>query len=61
MDREKNVTPIHPKETDIEGLTPAKSLAELTDPTKTSISVVTPPKVSPALFETRPTLTPLCR
>jgi predicted CoA-binding protein len=41
----QNVIPVHPKETEIEGLTPIKSLTELADPTTTSISIVTPPKV----------------
>lgn len=49
--REKNVTPVHPKETDIEGLTPVKALADLSEPTKTSVSVVTPPKITLSVLE----------
>lgn len=47
--RDKNVVPVHPKETEIEGLTPVKSLNELADPSQTSVSVITPPKVRPSL------------
>jgi predicted CoA-binding protein len=39
------VVPVNPKESEIEGLTPIKALADLADPTTTSVSVVTPPKV----------------
>ncbi|GAA97126.1 uncharacterized protein L969DRAFT_103009 [Mixia osmundae IAM 14324] len=40
------VTPINPKESEIEGLQVTKTLKELTNPTTTSISVITPPAVT---------------
>jgi len=44
--RSKDVVPVHPKEVEIEGLATIKSLYELKDPTHTSVSVVTPAKVT---------------
>lgn len=46
IDRSKPVTPVHPKEASIEGITAVKSLSELPNPSEVSISVVTPPKVT---------------
>ncbi|KZT52182.1 NAD(P)-binding protein [Calocera cornea HHB12733] len=42
----KPVTPIHPKEASIEGVDALKSLSQLPSPTTTSISVITPAKVT---------------
>jgi len=44
--RKKDVIPVHPKEEELEGLATIKSLHELEDPGHTSVSVVTPPKVT---------------
>ncbi|KAI7899039.1 CoA-binding protein [Cokeromyces recurvatus] len=41
-----NVTPIHPKEHMIEGLTTKASIHELPYPSQTSLSIVTPPAVT---------------
>jgi len=46
VDRSKPVTPIHPKEDSIEGVSALKSLSGLPDPSTTSVSVITPPKVT---------------
>jgi len=46
LDHSKTVTPIHPKEASIEGVPALKSLSELPSPATTSISVITPPKVT---------------
>ncbi|KAF9527336.1 NAD-P-binding protein [Crepidotus variabilis] len=44
--RKLDVTPVHPKEKELESLQTVTSVAELSSPTKTSISVITPPKVT---------------
>ncbi|EIN11460.1 NAD(P)-binding protein [Punctularia strigosozonata HHB-11173 SS5] len=44
--RSKPVTPVHPKEAELEGLPTVKSIAELPAPAETSISLVTPPKIT---------------
>ncbi|KAF9652398.1 NAD-P-binding protein [Thelephora ganbajun] len=44
--RSKDVIPIHPKEAELEGLATIKSLHELKDPSHTSVSVVTPAKIT---------------
>jgi len=44
--RNKDVVPVHPKEAELEGLVTIKSLYELKDPIHTSVSVVTPAKVT---------------
>ncbi|KAL4207645.1 hypothetical protein CU097_001146, partial [Rhizopus azygosporus] len=41
-----DVTPIHPKESMIEGLNALNSIHQVTVPQQTSISIVTPPKVT---------------
>ena len=64
--RNKDITPIHPvggivsnnrtpftgiqKEDELEGLKTIRSIAELPAPAETSISIVTPPKVSCSVF-----------
>ena len=45
------VTPVHPKESELEGVATLKSLAELKSPTTTSVSIITPPKVSLAILK----------
>jgi len=47
----KEVTPVHPKEDEIQGLAAVRTLADLPDPTHTSVSVVTGPKVTLGLLE----------
>lgn len=42
----KDVTPVHPKENEIQGIAAVRALADLPDPTHTSVSVVTGPKVT---------------
>ncbi|KAJ7093042.1 NAD-P-binding protein [Mycena crocata] len=44
--RNMQVQPIHPKESHLEGIPTIPTVGELTDPTKTSISIITPPKVT---------------
>ncbi|RDX54937.1 NAD-P-binding protein [Lentinus brumalis] len=49
--RNKDVTPVHPKEDELEGLKTVRSIADLSAPTETSISVITPPKVTLGILE----------
>lgn len=49
--RDYAVSPIHPKEAELEGIATLKSLAELKDPKSTSVSLVTPPKVTLAVLQ----------
>jgi len=42
----KDVTPVHPKESELQGITAVRSLADLPSPKTTSVSIVTPPKVT---------------
>ncbi|KAJ7267666.1 NAD-P-binding protein [Mycena haematopus] len=49
--RSLDVQPIHPKETNLEGIDTIPSVAELPSPTKTSISIITPPKVTLSLLQ----------
>jgi len=49
--RSFNVTPIHLKEKELEGLETLRSIAELPSPTETSISIITPPKVTLGILE----------
>ncbi|KZO95657.1 NAD-P-binding protein [Calocera viscosa TUFC12733] len=51
LDHKKPVTPIHPKEASIEGVDTLKSLSGLPNPATTSISVVTPAKVTLAVLK----------
>jgi len=46
IDHSKPVTPIHPKEDSIEGVPALKSLSLLPSPATTSISIITPAKVT---------------
>ncbi|KAJ3811339.1 CoA-binding protein [Lentinula aff. lateritia] len=49
--REMDVTPVHPKESELEGITAVKSIEELSSPSTTSISIVTPSKITLALLQ----------
>jgi len=49
--RNFNVTPIHPKEGELEGLETLRTIAELPSPTETSVSIITPPKVTLGILE----------
>ncbi|KAJ6498782.1 NAD-P-binding protein [Mycena sanguinolenta] len=49
--RGMDVQPIHHKETNLEGIDTIPSVADLPSPTKTSISIITPPKVSLSLLQ----------
>ncbi|KAJ7502372.1 NAD-P-binding protein [Mycena galericulata] len=52
QERGLKVQPIHPKETHLEGLETIPSVAELSAPTETSLSVVTPPKITLSVLQT---------
>ncbi|KAF7291095.1 NAD(P)-binding protein [Mycena kentingensis (nom. inval.)] len=45
------VHPVHPRETELEGIPTVASIADLPAPAETSISVVTPPKVTLSILE----------
>jgi len=47
----KTVTPVHPKEASLEGINTVKSLSELPNPTKTSVSITTPPKITLSILQ----------
>ncbi|KAF7357849.1 NAD-P-binding protein [Mycena venus] len=49
--RNMNVQPIHPKETHLEGFETIPTVAELRSPTETSISIITPPKVTLSILQ----------
>ncbi|EKM54815.1 uncharacterized protein PHACADRAFT_258933 [Phanerochaete carnosa HHB-10118-sp] len=49
--RDKDATPIHPKEDELEGITALRALTDLPDPTKTSVSIITPAKVTLGVLE----------
>ncbi|KIK69221.1 hypothetical protein GYMLUDRAFT_35289 [Collybiopsis luxurians FD-317 M1] len=49
--RDIPVTPIHHKETELEGVATLSSIKELSSPTTTSVSIVTPPKVTLGILE----------
>ncbi|KAL0579049.1 hypothetical protein V5O48_002942 [Marasmius crinis-equi] len=44
--RDIDVTPIHPVQSELEGLKTIKSVAELATPTETSISIITPAPIT---------------
>lgn len=44
--------PVHPKEAELEGISTISSISELASPTKTSVSIITPPKVTLGVLET---------
>ncbi|KAJ7760992.1 NAD-P-binding protein [Mycena metata] len=45
------VQPIHPKETHLEGIETIPTVAELRAPSETSISIITPPKVTLSILQ----------
>ncbi|TCD64840.1 hypothetical protein EIP91_003588 [Steccherinum ochraceum] len=49
--RDKDVKPVHPKEDELEGLATIRALADLPEPTKTSVSIITPGKITLGLLE----------
>ncbi|KAI0759858.1 NAD-P-binding protein [Trametes elegans] len=49
--RSKDVTPVHPKEDELEGLKTVRAISDLSAPTETSISIITPPKVTLGILE----------
>ncbi|KAK7692191.1 hypothetical protein QCA50_003815 [Cerrena zonata] len=49
--RSKDVTPLHPKEAELEGVKTLKAVSDLPNPTETSISVITPPKITLGVLE----------
>ncbi|EMD33784.1 hypothetical protein CERSUDRAFT_56617 [Gelatoporia subvermispora B] len=51
QNRNKDVTPVHPKEDELEGLNTIRSIADLPSPTETSISIITPPKITLGILE----------
>ncbi|KAI0798566.1 NAD-P-binding protein [Irpex lacteus] len=51
LENSKDVTPVHPKETEIQGVAAIRALADLPDPTHTSVSVITGPKITLGLLE----------
>ncbi|KAF8598393.1 NAD-P-binding protein [Ceratobasidium sp. AG-I] len=44
--REIPVTPVHPKESELEGVAAVKALSDLEFPSKTSVSIITNPKIT---------------
>ncbi|KAF8895736.1 NAD-P-binding protein [Gymnopilus junonius] len=51
IQRSFDVTPVHPKEKELEGLQTLASIDELPSPKETSISIITPPKVTLGILE----------
>ncbi|ETW81105.1 hypothetical protein HETIRDRAFT_440624 [Heterobasidion irregulare TC 32-1] len=49
--RDKLVTPVHPKESELEGITAVRTLGDLATPSETSVSIITNPKVTLGLLE----------
>ncbi|KAI0358631.1 NAD-P-binding protein [Trametes cingulata] len=49
--RSKDVTPVHPKEDELEGLKTVRTIGDLPAPKETSISIITPPKVTLGILE----------
>ncbi|KAF9818137.1 hypothetical protein IEO21_02979 [Rhodonia placenta] len=49
--RDKTVTPVHPKEDELEGVKAVRALADLPDPSHTSVSIITNPKITLGLLE----------
>jgi len=46
ISRDRRVTPIHLKEDELEGLSTLQTLSDLPSPQMTSVSIITPPKVT---------------
>jgi len=49
--RELEVTPVHPKDQELEGVTTVSQLSELPSPKETSVSIITPPKVTLSILQ----------
>ncbi|KAF6763138.1 CoA-binding protein [Ephemerocybe angulata] len=49
--RDYQVTPVHPKESELEEISALKAISDLPSPKETSISVITPPKVTLSLLQ----------
>ncbi|KAH8107685.1 NAD-P-binding protein [Cristinia sonorae] len=49
--RNKDVTPVHPKEDELEGVATIRALTGLPKPTETSVSIITPGKITLGLLE----------
>ncbi|KAI8993953.1 NAD-P-binding protein, partial [Trametes punicea] len=49
--RNKDVTPVHPKEDELESLKTVRTIADLPAPTETSVHIITPPKVTLGILE----------
>ncbi|KAI0338294.1 NAD-P-binding protein [Trametopsis cervina] len=49
--RDKDVTPIHPKEDELEGIATLRTLSDLPSPTETSVSIITPGKITLGILE----------
>jgi len=47
----KTVTPIHPKETELQGIETLRSLKDLPSPHATSVSIITPAKITLGLLQ----------
>ncbi|KAF8637299.1 hypothetical protein AX16_010829 [Volvariella volvacea WC 439] len=51
QNRSLSVTPVHPKEPELEGLKTLSSISQLGNPRETSISIITPPKVTLGILQ----------
>ncbi|PFH53951.1 hypothetical protein AMATHDRAFT_72972 [Amanita thiersii Skay4041] len=49
--RNYDVTPVHPKESELEAIQTVKSITDLSSPKETSVSIITPPKVTLSILE----------
>ncbi|TFK54556.1 NAD-P-binding protein [Heliocybe sulcata] len=49
--RSKPVTPVHPGEAELEGVRTVPTIAELAEPARTSVHIITPPKVTLGILE----------
>ncbi|KAF9462449.1 NAD-P-binding protein [Collybia nuda] len=45
-ERNFDITPVHPKEDELEGIKTLNNISQLPSPTTTSVSIITPPKVT---------------
>ncbi|EGO00388.1 hypothetical protein SERLA73DRAFT_136245 [Serpula lacrymans var. lacrymans S7.3] len=51
IQRNRDVTPVHPTSNELEGIKTIRSLADLPSPTETSISIITPAKITIELLK----------
>ncbi|KAI0335068.1 NAD(P)-binding protein [Cubamyces sp. BRFM 1775] len=54
--RDKDVTPVHPKEDELEGVKTVRTISDLAAPTETSVHIITPPKVTLSVLEQAKTI-----